>query len=39
MHPQEIRNAWICTVLGIDLKMILLSEGEPPESYLFATQK
>jgi len=35
----EIRNAWACTILGIDVKMILLSEGEPPESCMFATQK
>jgi hypothetical protein len=39
MIPQEIRNAWACTILGIDVRMILLSEGEPPESHLLATQK
>ena len=43
MHPQEIINAWDCTILGIrvDVRMTLLSEGEPPPpaSYLFATQK
>jgi len=39
MHPMEFRNAWGCTILGIDVRTILLSEGEPHESYLFVTQK
>ena len=32
MHHQEIRNAWACAILGIriDVRMILLSEGEAP---------